>query len=245
MPIPKSFAARAFTIRIVFEWAVICAVTAYVFYRSAAAFILLTPGFVFYARVRNRQAENNRKRLLALQFRESILAVSTAMNAGYSVENSFIEAWHDMKRAYGEEAPITEEYGRIVMKLRDNEQIEYIIRDFGRRSGIEDINDFAAVFEAAKRIGGDMTRIIKRAASNISEKIEVKREIETVMTSRRFETRIMEVMPFGILLYLQAGSSELISVLYEGIPGRAVMTAALGVYLTGVLMAEKIIDIEV
>ena len=232
-------------IRIMFEWMLLCAVTSYVFYRSVTALLILLPGFIFYARFRLRQSEKDRRKTLALQFRESILAVSTALNAGYSVENSFIEAWHDMKRMYGEEAPISEEYRRIVMKLRDNEQIEYIIRDFGRRSGIEDINDFAAVFEAAKRIGGDMTKIIKRASSNISEKIEVKREIETAMTSRRLETRIMEIMPFGILLYLQTGSSEMISVLYKGAAGRAIMTAALAIYLAGVLMAEKIIDVEV
>lgn len=241
----KSSAGKAFMIRIMFEWTLLCAVTSYIFYRSVTSFLVLLPGFLFYAKLRLKQSENDRKKTLALQFRESILAVSTALNAGYSVENSFIEAWHDMKRMYGEDAPISEEYRRIVMKLRDNEQIEYIIRDFGRRSCIEDINDFAAVFEAAKRIGGDMTKIIKRASSNISEKIEVKREIETAMTSRKLETRIMEIMPFGILLYLQTGSSGMISVLYQGIAGRIIMTLSLAIYLAGVLMAEKIIDIEV
>ena len=232
-------------IRILFEWTAVCAAAAYVFYRSLTAFIVLIPGFLFYSKLRLKQAERERRKNLALQFRESILAVSTALNAGYSVENSFIEAWHDMKRMYGDEAMITEEYKKIVMKLRDNEQIEYIIREFGRNSGVEDINDFAAVFEAAKRIGGDMTKIIKRASSNISEKIDVKREIDTAVSSRRLETRIMEVMPFGILMYLQAGSPELISVLYQGMAGRIIMTAALVIYAAAVFMAEKIIDIEV
>ena len=115
---------------------------------------------------------NEQRSLLSLQFRESILAVSTALNAGYSVENAFIEAYHDMRKMYGDDAPITKEYQRIVLRLRDNEQIEDIVRDFGRRSGIEDINDFAGVFESAKRIGGDMTAIIKKASSGISEKIK-------------------------------------------------------------------------
>lgn len=232
-------------IRILSEWVLICALTAYVFYRSFAAFFILLPGIIPYGKARKRQAERAEKALLSIQFRESILAVSTALNAGYSVENAFIEAYHDMKEMYGDEAPITKEYHRIVLRLRDNEQIEYIVRDFGRRSGIEDIGDFAAVFEAAKRIGGDMTKIIRRAAMNISEKIELKREIETSMSAKRLELKVMEVVPFGILLYLQTGSSDFLSVLYHNITGQALMTAALLIYAAGIVMAEKIIEIEV
>ena len=241
----KSSRDVVFTIRSLFEWTAICALTAYVFYRSMTAFFILLPGIIPYTGYRSRQAEQNRKKLLSMQFRESILAVSTALNAGYSVENAFIEAYHDMKEMYGDDAPITREFYRIVLRLRDNEQIEYIIRDFGRRSEIEDINDFAAVFEAAKRIGGDMTKIIKRASANISEKIDVKREIETSMSARKLELRVMEAVPFGILLYLQTGSSGFISILYRDMTGRLLMTAALTVYLAGVYMAEKIINIEV
>ena len=90
-----------------------------------------------------------------------------------------------------------------------------------------------------------MTKIIKKASANISEKIDVKREIETSMSARRLELRVMEVVPFGILLYLQTGSSDFISILYRDIAGRMLMTAALAVYLAGVYMAEKIINIEV
>ncbi len=234
-----------FTIKVLFEWTAIALLVSYVFYRSFMVFFILLVGIVPYMKFRHSQEHRRRRSVLSMQFRESILAVSTAMNAGYSVENAFIEAYHDMKEMYGDEAPITEEYHRIVMKLRDNEQIEYIIRDFGRRSGIEDIEDFAAVFESAKRIGGDMTKIIKRAASNISDKIDVKREIETSMSARRLELRVMEAVPFGILLYLQIGSSDFISILYHNLMGQVLMTAALATYAIGVMIAEKIIDIEV
>ncbi len=241
----KNSREAVFMIRALFEWAAIDALVAYVFYRSFIALLILAPLAVPYVRFRRSQWKRENRSILAVQFRESILAVSTALNAGYSVENAFIEAYHDMKEMYGEEAPITEEYHRIVLRLRDNEQIEYIIKDFGRRSGIEDINDFAAVFEAAKRIGGDLTKIIRRAATNISDKIDVKREIETSMSARKLELRVMEAVPFGILLYLQGGSSDFMSVLYHNPMGQALMTAALILYVTGVLIAEKIISFEV
>ena len=234
-----------FMIKVLFEWIGINTLVSYVFYKSVITFFLLMPGILPYAKNRYRTWQNDTRSLLAQQFRESILAVSTALNAGYSVENAFIEAYHDMHKMYGDDAPITKEYHTIVLRLRDNEQIEAIIRDFARRSEIEDINDFAAVFESAKRIGGDMTNIIKRAAANISEKIEVKREIETSMSAKKLEFKIMTAVPFGILLYLQASSAEFISSLYHNPVGQVIMTIALTLYICGIIMAEKIINIEV
>ena len=232
-------------IRILFEWLAISGAAAYIFYQSLIPFLILLPGIAVYGRYRLDQERRAKKSLLALQFRESILSVSTALNAGYSVENSFIEAYYDMKNMYGEDALITSRYRRMVMKLRDNEPIEYIIKDFAMESDIEDIYDFASVFDAAKKVGGDMTKIIKRAASNISEKIDVKREIATSVSAKRYEIRVMEIVPFGILAYLQLTSGEFISVLYHNVTGAALMTGALTVYTAGFIMAEKILDIEV
>ena len=241
----RSSGERVFMTRIVFEWLLIDGAVSYVFYKSIPAFMIFLPGMVLYFRFRCRQRDKAEKSLLSMQFRESILSVSTALNAGYSVENAFIEAYHDMQDMYGEDARITSEYRRITARLRDNEQIEYILKDFAESADIPDISDFAGIFEAAKRIGGDMTRIIRQAASNISDKIEVRREIEVSMSSKITETRIMEAVPFGILVYPQIGSADFLSVLYENTGGRVLMTAALAVYLAGVVIAERILDIEV
>ena len=218
---------------------------AYVFYQSIFAFFIFLPVIIPYGKMRKKQFEKAARLQLSLQFRESILAVSTALNAGYSVENAFVEAYHDMQDMYGDDAPITGQYRQVVARLRDNEQIEIILSDLADRSGIEDIADFAGVFESAKRIGGDMTKIIRRAATNISDKIEVMREIDTSMSAKRMETRVMEIVPFGIMLYLRMGSSDFLSVLYSGMAGRLIMTVALIIYIFSFIIAEKILDVEV
>ena len=42
--------------------------------------------------------------------------------------------------------------------------MEELFLDFGKRSGVEDIENFAAVFYTAKRTGGDMTQMIQKVA---------------------------------------------------------------------------------
>ncbi|MBR1876330.1 MAG: type II secretion system F family protein [Lachnospiraceae bacterium] len=227
------------------EFIVSDALVAFIFYRSIIPFLIFLPLYLKYRKFRRAAFDEKRKKELSAEFRESILSVSNALNAGYSVENAFIEAYGDMLGMYGEDAVIVKEYRIIAKRLKNNESIELIMSDFASRSGIEDISDFADVFAAAKRSGGDMTKIIKRAASNISDKIDVKREIDTLMSSKKYEQRIMEVVPFAIIGYLGIASPGFLDILYHNVTGIAVMTVCLILYASGFVLAEKIISIEV
>ena len=227
------------------EFIAIDALISFIFYRSLLPFVLFLPLYFKYRKYRKRSFGLKRKRELSAQFRESILSVSNALNAGYSVENAFIEAYSDMKQMYGDDAVISAEYRMIAKRLKNNENIEIIMSDLASRSGIEDIEDFADVFSAAKRTGGDMTKIIKRASANISDKIDVKREIETLMSSKKYEQRIMEIVPFAIIGYLGITSPGFLDILYHNVTGVVVMTVCLLIYACGFVLAEKVISIEV
>ncbi len=221
------------------------AAIAFIFYRSIVALVALIPLGVYI--FRKMRGERIRKRAyeLNLEFREAIMSVQTALNAGYSVENAFIEAGHEMEVMYGPEAMITTEFRMIERRLRSNENVERIVMELAERSGLEDIRDFADVFIAAKRSGGDLSRIIRRTADTISDKIEVRREIETLLSAKRMENRIMQGVPFFIIAYLSAASPEFIAPLYHNVMGIGVMTFCLVLYAVAFLLSEKIIDIRV
>ncbi|MBQ6968261.1 MAG: type II secretion system F family protein [Lachnospiraceae bacterium] len=216
------------------------AAVSWTFYRSIPVFfILLIPSEILFLRYIRQDLIEKRKYELSLEFREAIMAVLSSLNAGYSVENAFIEAGRVMEGLYGDSL-ITEEFKVLTRRLRSNEALEKILLDLAWRSGIEDIADFAGVFSAAKRSGGDFTRIIRKAADSIGDKMDIMREIRTSISARKYETRIMELVPFVIIVYLSLSSSGFLSSLYHGITGTIVMTVCLALYVTGFLMAEKI-----
>jgi len=210
------------------------------FYKSPVAFLifLIPVETVFFKFVKKSLIEK-RKYELSLEFREAIMAVQSSLNAGYSVENAFIEAGRVMESMYGE-SPIRDEFRVLTRRLRSNETLEKILLDISDRSGIEDIEDFANVFAAAKRSGGDFTRIIRKAAESIGDKMDVRREIKTAISSRRYETRIMEAVPFGIIVYLNLTSAGFLEALYHNITGCVIMTVCLCLYLAAFIIAERI-----
>ncbi len=221
------------------------AVIAYLFYRSIAAFVVLLPLAGYVGRRRRAESERKRKHELNLEFREAVISVQTALNAGYSVENAFIEAGRDMENMYGPEAMITVEFKSLERRLKTNENLENIIYDMAERSGLDDIKDFADVFSAAKRSGGDLTKIIRRTSDTISDKIEVRREIETLVSAKRMENRIMQAVPFGIIAYLNMTSAGFLSSLYHNPTGVVVMSFCLALYAGGFCLSERITDIEI
>lgn len=230
---------------IALEWLLADAAVSCIFYRSMIAFAVMMPAGILFFKMKMKDIQDKRRKELAGQFRESIMAVCAALNAGYSVENSFSEAYRDMIQMYGRESQIAKQYMVIHERLKNNETLERILSDFADDSGIEDIRDFADVFSAAKRSGGDMVKIIKRAAGNISDKIDVKREIDTIMSAKRFEQRIMEIVPFAIIAYLGISSPGFLDTLYHNPMGIGIMTFSLILYGAGFYLAEKIIRIDV
>lgn len=223
----------------------IAAVFAYFFYRSVWAVIPLLPLVYFFIGRTADELALKRRRKLVLEFRDAILSAAAAMQAGYSVENAFREAQKDMEALYGKGSLAATELSLVNAGVASNIPLERLLMDLGSRSGESDIEDFAQIFTIAKRSGGNLNDIIRRCASVTADKIEVKREIHTLLTSKKYEQMIMNLIPFGIMLYIQATSKGFFDVLYGNTAGILIMTGAMCVYLAAYVMSERIIQIEV
>lgn len=218
---------------------------AYVFYGNLAVALLFVPYLGHHINHSKSDKDRKRSQELCIQFKDGIAAVSFSLNVGYSIENSFKEAVSELVLLYGEESEIVSEFRTIVHRININENIEDILEDFAVRSGIEDIIYFAEVFRYAKRSGGDLIAIIRNTSKTISEKIETKKEIETVISGKKMEQKIMSIIPFGIIVYLKLSAPEFVQPLYGNAFGAAAMTFCLVLYCISVWMAEKIVDIKV
>lgn len=223
----------------------IVALIAYTFYKSMIAMLLLLPlVYLLISKQRKRLCELQKKRLLE-QFREMILSISANLKAGYSIENAFSEAYQDILMLYGADGLMTTELRYMLQGLHNNMILEDMLHSFSQRSGLEDVKDFSEIFCIAKRSGGDMNHIIRNTACAISEKIQVRREIDTMIRAREFEQKIMNLIPFGIILYINLTSPGFFEPLYHNFVGNIVMSVCLLVYGIAVCLSEKLMKIEV
>lgn len=217
----------------------------YLFYDSYKACLLLLPFALFDYKSMKKEKLVKQKHQLSLEFKSMMESLVTSLNAGYSLERGFADSKKDLGLIYERKAAIFDELDCILTGLKMNIPLETLLKDFGERSGIEDIRNFANVVLAAKRSGGNLIHIIQKTVNSIADKMAVEEEIETLIASKKLEERIMMVMPYGIIFYLRVTNGEFLEVLYHNVLGIILMTVFLIVIYIADMWAEKIMEISV
>ena len=225
-------------------WGIAASVLSYFFYRSFMAGVIIFLFFPVFLIFVKKYLLEQRKWKMTLEFKEMIRIIAVNLQAGSSAENAFRNAYREIKYMFGEKSFMTKECEFIVRGLENNLVLENLVASFGERSCIEEIKDFSEVFSIAKRSGGNLKEIISDTTDVIDTKIEMKREFRTLISSKRFEHRLMCVIPFVILGYIGVTSPGYFDMLYGNMRGVMIMTVCLFVYLGAFLWGEKIADIK-
>ena len=217
----------------------------FAFYNSIVVLILLTPlalVFPFFTKI---DLIKKRKEKLLLEFKDFLRVLKTFLDASYSVENAFLLSVKELTMLHGRESMMVKELKSIVSQLKINKPIDKVFRKFAEKTHMEDILDFSEVFLIAKAQGGNISKIIGNTINVINDKIEVKLEIDAVTASKRFEQKLMNLLPFLIIIYMNISSSSFLKPLYTTLEGRMLMSFALVVYFFSIRVSKKILSIEV
>lgn len=210
------------------------------FYKSMWAAIPLSfIGVLYFKKLKLQKIEKEKQEML-LQFKECMNSVTVALKAGYAPENAFLESRSDIKLLYGENSVMYRELEFIKRGLIINIPLEEQLKDFGKRSGLDEIKQFAEIFSVAKRSGGDMPVILGACSEVIQQKIELTREIAVSLSGKQMEQNIMKLMPFGILLYIGGSNPGYFDMLYHNLQGVGIMTLCLILYLAAYILGDKI-----
>jgi tight adherence protein B len=217
-----------------------------IFYDNLYLSLFLSLFGVFYLPVRKKALIRQRKNLLNLQFKDALYFISVSLSAGKSMETALIEAQKALKGIYPDgESDMLKELDLMNARILMSVPTEKVIQDFAERAQIEDIKSFADVFSISRRAGANLVEVIKNTSATIREKIEVKQEIENIITGKRLEQKILTVMPFAMVFFIKNTSDGFLDPLFTTLAGRIVMTVALGMIAAAWLISRKIMNIEV
>ncbi len=225
--------------------AVIISVVSKLFYDSFLISLIFSPLIFVNILFQRKKKQREKIREIGMQFKDAIISVAANLKAGYSVENAFIEAVKDMEMLYGEKSGIYEELTTICKGMKSGITLEELIKKFAQRSGNIDIKEFSEVFSLSKRSGGNIIKIISDTAVVISERMETEQQIRVRLSSKRLESRVMELIPIFIIFYITVTNKGYFSVLYHNLFGNIFMTVILAVYVFSCMMIERIVLIEV
>ena len=219
---------------------------AYIFYHSHFISMALAPLGFLYPRIRSRNIAEKRRAELKQQFRDMLYSMSSSLMAGRPLEAAFTDVKDDLEILYpDEETPIRKEVGIILRKIAINDSVEDALNDLARRSKIDDIESFCSVITTCRRTGGNLVEIVKNTSNIIGDKLEIKQEIDIMLASRKFEKRILNIMPVALILLLTFVAGDYIEPVFTTLTGRVVITGSVFLMLVSWYIAGRIADIRI
>lgn len=209
---------------------------------SIPGIVGLVAGRIFVP-ARTKQIRDKNARTLNSQFRDFLEAFNTSIGAGKNVVDSFHAVYDDMRIQFEEDAFIVKELEVILSGMANNFDVEDLMEDLGNRSGNDDIVSFANVFRISYRKGGNLKDTINTTHSILSDKMEIKEEIETMVSASKMEQTVMIFMPVGLIGIMKSMSPDFASN-FATPAGIASTTIAIGLFIVSYFVGRKILNIK-
>ena len=164
-------------------------VIAYLFYDSMWGIIFAPLFIAILSRLYRNSKIKEQKDRLTREFIDFLKNVSTALIAGYSIENAWVEAQKELGLLHGTKSLMYKEVSEMNRAVTINVPIEAVLEKFALRTEVDDIISFVEIFSFAKRSGGDFVGIIDSTTNRICQKYETYREIEVSLASKRWSRK--------------------------------------------------------
>lgn len=224
----------------------ILALVGFLFYRSiplsllcAAAARLGEPVYAKYSRLARRE------RLLE-GFRDMLYTVSASVAAGRQMPEAVSDAAASLAISHGKDSDICLELSRIsAIYGGAHGDMSELFLDFGRRSGLPEISQFASSCSICRRNGGDVEQVCLKSASLLLDRIAFRSELGAVLSRRKLEIAMLLSMPLIVLVFLNLVSYDYISVFYTSFAGRLIMSFALALIVLAAVWSLRIMEVSI
>jgi len=197
----------------------------------------------FFIPIRTKQLKDKRKNKLKTQFMEFLASLSTSLSSGMNVNDSLKAVCKDLSLQFSDDSSIVIEVKELLSGMENGVDIENMLEDFGNRSGIDDISNFAKVFSICYRTGGNLQDVVSRSSDIISEKILISEEIETKLTSNKTQFKAMNAVPIILVFMLRIMSAQFAES-FASFIGVTAITIAIVLFVIAYQLGEKIMDIR-
>ena len=217
----------------------------WLFYRSMWAVVIFPIILFFQAKQEKKAGIEKRKNKLQGEFVNGISVLNSSLQAGLSMENAWREVEKETRFLYGEDSLLYRELKEMNQRVAHNIPIEKLFLEFAYKCKVEDIIQFAEILDYGKRSGSNWKRIIETTVNRIQERYDAQKQIEVMVAEKKMEQQIMNIMPLGMIAFLQLSAGDYMAVLYHNWFGIIAMTVFLFLYIVAIIISQRILKVEV
>lgn len=183
-----------------------------------------------------------KRHALEVQFKDAMITMTSALQAGYSLERAMEDAYQVSWNVYGADSNIVFLLGKVVTGRRLNISFDYLLAEMKELSALDMVGELAEIISICRKYGGNLPELIQKETNLIEDKLMIKEEVLSATASVRYEAYVMDVIPPFIILYLNITGSGFLTILYDSWFGFGFMTVCMYIYMATVFWQFRITE---
>ena len=199
-----------------------------------ALLLFLAADFVFVQR-RITKRLNNFQRQLA----DCLSLVANSLRAGFS----FLQTMEIISREM--EPPMSTEFERVMRDTSLGKSLDEALHDMDERVGSADFSLVVTAVLIQQQVGGNLATILDTIRSTITERIRIRREVNTLTAQGKMSGIVLACIPVALALFFYITSPEYLTPLLTTDIGKIAIIGTVFLVIEGFIIIRKIVDIKV
>ncbi|TAK61818.1 MAG: hypothetical protein EPO22_08095, partial [Dehalococcoidia bacterium] len=182
-----------------------------------------------------------RRRLAAIgkQMPEAVTMMANALRAGFAFQHGVDMVAQQM------EAPISEEFSRIIVDTNLGATVEEALNGFLKRCDSEDVNMVVTAIMIQRSSGGNLAEILETVGETMRERERLTGEVRTMTSQQRFSGTVLTFWPLILLGVFAAANWKQTSLLFTTNVGLVLVAVGLTLQVMGYYTIRRILDIDI
>jgi tight adherence protein B len=177
--------------------------------------------------------------LFAGQLPDNLQVIASAMRAGHSFVGALQVVVEDAPQ------PARAELERVIADERLGVPLEDAFATVVRRMRSPDLEQVALVAALQRETGGNTAEVLDRVNDTMRDRLALRRLINALTAQGRMSRWVLTGIPVLLLLLLTSINPAYMHPLYSTPIGKALLTVATAMVVTGSLVIKRIVDIKV
>lgn len=186
----------------------------------------------------NRRIEARAKKLEE-QLPEALTMISNSLKAGFGLLQSLSLAVEQL------EHPIATELGQTVHETNVGSSIDQAFLDLSERCDSYDLDIVVTAILVQRASGGNLAEILGNVAETMRERVRIRGEINTLTAQQKLTGIVIGLLPVGVGGLFLLVSPDYITPLFTETFGKVLLGTAVVLEAVGIMVIQRILDIDV
>ncbi len=141
--------------------------------------------------------------------------------------------------------PLSEELDVLVKEYDLGTPLDVALENLSERVGSRTLSATVQALKIARRSGGNLTEMLDSSAASLREFARLEGVVRTKTAEGKAQVFVIGVIPLPMVLGINALDSHFFEPLFGSFIGQIVVSLALLLWLAAVLLARKILDVDI